>query len=303
MRPAVLYRRIYSFGDALTLAVYADSREALNLAGLVPGVEDAPHPPAMELFFLGGRAAFRGATGGPGDGEEILRTPSVSVYSRGMLHFGYWHGKAESVLDRGRNRAVIVMPGARMYHPDFVSRSVCRPVLDRMLWEAGYIPLHAAAVAYPEGMIIIGDAGTGKTTLLRGLLAEGAEFRADDRAVLRESGSLLRYPEAIRFVGSAHRRKRVLLPPAGNSSPVPLRRILFLEPSPGKTRIEPAGRAESAARMIQALSPYLAEGEWDAACGHIERVLRGAEGYVLRGWDVPAERVRVVRRYFGKASV
>lgn len=51
-------------------------------------------------------------------------------------------------------------------------------------------PLHASAVAVEgRGLLIIGQAGSGKTTLALEMIALGAELIADDRVQVRADGS------------------------------------------------------------------------------------------------------------------
>lgn len=67
--------------------------------------------------------------------------------------------------------------------------------------------LHATTVAYsarpdapPAGLLIVGRAGSGKSSLALQLMALGAQLVADDRTVLRldAGGIMARAPEALR---------------------------------------------------------------------------------------------------------
>jgi hypothetical protein len=70
--------------------------------------------------------------------------------------------------------------------------------LSLLLRERGIFDLHAAS-AYIDGqaLVIVGDAGAGKTSTLLALLSAGAEYMGDDRLLMRGTSSgieLLAYP-------------------------------------------------------------------------------------------------------------
>lgn len=295
-----LHRAVFRIGGEPVLALLADSRAALDASGLLPG----PDPevgetyPALELYLLGGEAAMRAENGTPDNAESVIRTATVEVRVAEGVHYGAWFGKADSVFDPERGKAVVVVPGLSEYHPDFVARSVCRPVLDRMLRERGYFPFHAASAAVRgKGCLIVGPAGSGKSTLLRGLLDKGGAFLSDDRAIMalrQGSTDILHFPEYLRIAVSRG-RKRTVAPPSSPESRVPLRWIIFLERTGGAFRLETPGPAETAARLVQAWSPYLDTMERESALDAVELLIRNAESRVVRGWGAAGDRRDLVR--------
>jgi hypothetical protein len=233
----------------------------------------------------------------PEDAVEIFQSDTATVWFGNGVHYADWCGKAKSVYHQRYQTAIISMPGLRQYHPDFTARSVFRPVLDRMLWQAGYIPLHAAALAHPSGCLLIGAAGAGKTTLLRGFLRRGGSFLGDDRALVvrrQRRMEIDAYPERIRYVGEENSPKQWCIPHGISVNRAPVQWIFFLERTAGPVLVESVGRAESVARLVHCISPYLGGDEVIMAAGRLEQLARSAAGYTVRGWGTPEERLKMV---------
>ncbi len=291
-----LVRRVCVFGEKTVLGVYADIPSALDILDLSFAPESAGHerPPDMRLFMLGGKRAGRESVEVPNGAALLFESGLVTVSSQGQTHYGGWFGKAKSVYARDRKTAVLVMPGMRRYLPDFVARFIFRPILDRMLWDAGYLPLHAAAISGHRGCLLVGESGSGKTTLLLDLLEKGAEFFGDDRALVtwrNGRAELHAFPERIRVAADSIGRKRPMRPPVILAHRAPLRYIVFLERSAGPLVSERLGCAEVAARLIRAVSPYLGKDERFGAVEMAERLAGEADGRLLRGWGSRGERI------------
>ncbi len=306
MKPELL-RRYYRIGEVAALTVYADSRTALDAVGLVDSPEPVPGEarPEMALFILGRDTAVGFPSAPEGETETIIENGAVEVRKSGVLHYGTWFGKASSIYDPERGAAILLFPGVKRYHPDFAARSVCRPILDRMLLERGYLPFHGASASrYGRGCLITGASGSGKTTLLRGLLNHGWSFLSDDRAVAvvrNGAGELLRYPENIRTV-VARGRKATCHPPHDTTFRASLRTILFLERSRGKFRVHAPGQAETAARLAQVFSPYLGAGERSRAADIAEYLAVTADSLVIRGCGEPDTRLKSVWEFLHDGS-
>jgi hypothetical protein len=296
-----LWKRVYRIGGSPLLAVHADSRAALDALELRHTDDpDGPRLPfPLEIFLLGGGIAGRARVESPEAADTVYSGEAVSILSRGGLHYGGWYGKAASVADPRTGRAVIRIPGLRHYNPDFISRHIFRPVLDRLLLDRGWLPLHSAACAAGErGCLLVGETGAGKTTLLLRLLEEGMGFFADDRALVREEGGRFRlpaFPERIRLALDAQGRKRSRPAPEPAVATAHAEMIFFLDPDrDGKPRAERIGAAEAAARLAQSVSPYLELRERKDLLPFIERLCRGAACCAVRGWGDPGERAALV---------
>jgi hypothetical protein len=284
-----LWRRVCAIGGEPLLAVYSDRSDALD--ALVLGYIESPEtrsPRALEIFLLGGALAEKVGIEQHGPVETIYADDTVSICSEGGRHYGNWYGKAASVADPRAGRAIICAPGLRRYHPDFISRFVFRPVLDRLLFDHGWLPLHAAAVSGGgKGCLLVGGTGAGKTTLLLRLLEEGMGFLADDRALVRREGDRFRIhfsPERIRRMISPQERKSALAAPESAIHSAEAGMLLFLDSgADGEARAEHIGVAEASARLARAVSPYMTPGERCEMLESIERLCRVAVRCVIRG--------------------
>jgi hypothetical protein len=298
-----LRKRVYAIGGKPLLTVHSDSLLAFNALDIQP-LDDplsALSPGAVEIFLLGGAIAEQARVEIPEPAETVFTGDTVTIFSHGGRHYGSWYGKAASVADSGTGRAIIRIPGLRHYNPDFVARFVFRPVLDRMLFDYGWLPLHAAAVTDGrDGFLLAGGTGSGKTTLLLRLLEEGMGFLADDRALVRGEGDRFRihaFPEKIRPARSDGKPKRSLMAPDDGPRIAEAGMILFLDPDrSGRPRAEFAGVAEAAARLSQSVSPHLGQGERREILFPIERLCRTVERRVIRGWGAPEERAALITR-------
>ncbi len=295
-----LRKRVYRIGESPLLTVYSDNGAALDALELRPDdTVEPPQSPSVEIFLLGGKIADFARVEFPETATTVHASDTVSIRSDGSRHYGSWYGKAASVADAGTGRAIISVPGLRHYNPDFVSRLVFRPVLDRLLLDRGWLPLHAAACAENgRGCLLAGDTGSGKTTLLLRLLEEGAGFLADDRTLVREEGGRFRvhaFPERLRIVTTTAGRKRSRSAPGPMVSIVEAEMIVFLDPgrrdAPQVNRI---GTAEALARLSRSVSPYLEPRERKELLPSIERLCRGAACFAVRGWSDPEDRAALV---------
>jgi hypothetical protein len=298
MMRGTLERRVYAFGGEPSLAVLGDCRAALDAVELRT-VEhysvDVSRLP--EMIVLGrahpDEARVEFPAGVPFSGAE-----GIIAGDRGTLRSTDWFGKARSIHDRARNRVILVFPGMRYYNADFVTRLIVRPLLDRMLVRMGYLPLHASGVSAGTGCILLGAAGTGKSSLLSGLLRSGAGFLGDDRVLLRERGGLFRidaFPEYIRRPSDDRSPKRAYVPPASGEVSADAGILVFLAPDGGKERIEHIGPAETAARLLASVPPLLEAECWEGNVDTAARIASSAETWVLRGWGNPERRVEIVR--------
>ena len=82
-------------------------------------------------------------------------------------------------------------------------QEVLCPSLFNLLRGQGVFPLHAAAVALDQkGLIIAGNSGQGKSTLLLHLLKEEMQYMGDDTVLLKQQSEcpeMLAFPTAIKI--------------------------------------------------------------------------------------------------------
>jgi len=97
--------------------------------------------------------------------------------------------------------SIYVVVSSRTKHPAIVFASLVREVVTRYLAEQGWTLFHAGAVATPRGaLMVVGNAGAGKTSLLLALLCGGASFIANEVLFVRDGEQgleVLGYPMAI----------------------------------------------------------------------------------------------------------
>ena len=257
-----LKKKVYLIGGRPELVIYGDIEPVFASTELRPAdssIIESEHD-AIRIYFLGGALAREIPVEIPEALRTIINGSEVCITTDGITEFGEWYGRAGSVVDTTRKLAVIVFPGLRNFNRDFVSRFIFRPILDELLCLSGYIPLHAAGVAcHGAGCIITGYAGSGKTSLIDGLMDMGFDFLADDRVVVkrgdRNSVCMYAMPEYIRRAVTARGPKHKISPPAVSSEKVPVKYILFLgKKKRGKTFLKALSGTEAAARLMQAVS-------------------------------------------------
>jgi hypothetical protein len=191
-----------------------------------------------------------------------------------------------------------MFPGVRFYNPDFATRAVIRPLLDRMLVLSGYLPFHAAAVYGGTGCIIVGNAGSGKSTLLAGLVRSGMGFLGDDRALVKKTDGrfeIRAFPEFIRMPPDDFRPKRAYCPPDSSTLAADIGVVVFLEPDIGRVRLERIGKAETAARLLAAVSPFMGAECWSEMGDSVAGLAATVESWMLKGWGGSGERLSLVR--------
>ena len=293
-----LESRVYLIGGRPQLVVHSDCPEALEAVEIrcTAGSKKSPDKGAVHIFILGGRSAELAPVEVPPDAENVFVTRYVVIKSDNSHRYGDWYGKAETVTDLSNRRAVISIPGLDYFNRDFISRMVFRPVLDRLLFECGFISLHAAGVVSGRtGCIIAGNAGAGKSTLLHGLLEEGLDFLADDRIFVKK-GNIHSFPEYIRLPRTKTGPKYPVVPKDSPVHRVLPKVILFLEKdeTDGKDLCKPVGKTEAAARLLQFLPPFTEENMLKKAFNVIGNICGEANIFLVKGWGTPRKRLRSV---------
>ena len=90
-------------------------------------------------------------------------------------------GIARYLVEEGQRITIDAAPAA---HPLEIERFVRMTPLAALRYQRGALAFHAAAVAGPNGAVLIaGDSGTGKSALLANLMARGWTMLADDIAL------------------------------------------------------------------------------------------------------------------------
>ena len=258
-----LKKKVYPIGGSPDLVVYGDIESVFTATELIPLSHPVIEPvrDAMRMFFFGGAAAYDIPVELSSAAQTVFEAGDVHLAVDGALRIGTWFGRAQTVVRIDRKLAVIVITGLQGLNKDFISRRLFRPVLDELLSGIGYVMLHAAGVAAGDGgCIITGPAGSGKTSLLFGLVENGFGFLADDRILIRKEPDnpvmLYAFPEYIRLAINPRWPKRLIAPPDSAVTRTRVKHILFLQGGKpgGKTELLPVGAAEAAARLLQSIS-------------------------------------------------
>lgn len=143
---------------------------------------------------------------------------------------------------------------------DVAASYLIATALPALLWMRGEIVLHAAAAVLPgaAGAIAIGGAsGTGKSTVLRQLVAAGASVVADDSLCLRFSGAAMTVSGLAGgyFVAEADNdsaRRLEIVPPEYQIRAAPLAGLVMLG-----ARLSSGGPAFQALSGVAALEALL----------------------------------------------
>lgn len=87
-----------------------------------------------------------------------------------------------------------------------------------------HVFVHAGVVRAPGGVIVLpGRSASGKTTLVRALVAAGAEYWSDEYAAFDEAGRVCSYPRRLSIRQGTHRRHRESVEdPRGAAAPQPM---------------------------------------------------------------------------------
>ncbi len=144
-----------------------------------------------------------------------LATPGITTYrvtgkNGGKLHCSritinttiYYNAK-EGVfwLTEFDSSSVYIVHSSRSSQPALEFARTVRSVIMVYLEDQGWISYHAGAVETKNGLVmIVGNSGAGKTSLILDLLAGGARYVANERLLVRGNGNrfqALGYPMAI----------------------------------------------------------------------------------------------------------
>ena len=285
-------KKVYLIGERPELILYGDIEPVFAAAELLPVIDNQVEPviDAIRIFFFGGAAAEHFPFEIPPSSKTVFENDDVRITSDGINRYGQWYGRALSVLNPEKKTAVIVLPGLRALNTDFISRYIFRPILDELLYDSGYMLLHAAGVAsHGEGCIITGPAGSGKTSVVSGLIDKGFEFIADDRIVLKKDDDdrvcMYAFPEYIRRVVTARGPKRLVLPPVSNTKRAVVKHIVLLhgEETEDETTLRAISAAESSARLIRLVSVEPETGQHSRLFEFITDMCDDAESCLLSG--------------------
>jgi len=304
MSGAILKVRRAVVGNDTAVRFFSDDEETLAFTGLVAAADSGAGDEttaAVRIFIIGGDMAERAAVDRGRDCCVLFDDGFISLSGAGRLRYGDWYGKAQSVIDLAAKTAVLVMPGLRFYNRLFVSHQILRPLLDRLLFECGYVPLHAAGAAYGgRACLIAGDTGRGKSTLVSGLVGAGFSFLGDDRIlVARGDGAgcvVHRFPEYIRLPVPGNGPKQSIAPALMDVPSAPPGILLFLDggETGGGDGISGIGRSEAAARLSRCLVPFMEEEMRRVAFGAIADLCSIVRSYRVGGRLSPADRLKRV---------
>lgn len=124
----------------------------------------------------------------PPDLVPLVEYYYVTGYRRGaLLHFRTAEGGWVE-LDATAGTARGALPEALLSGPPWPLRDLFNAAFTSFLRARGRYALHGAALARPEGgLLIVGSAMAGKTTLSLNLVRRGWQWIADDKIVLRDA--------------------------------------------------------------------------------------------------------------------
>jgi hypothetical protein len=228
--------------------------------------------------------------------------------------------------------AVVYSLGATAAEPRYTLHSGDRQVaasddaavlLGNLLWQIsndtvelaqGYLLIHAGAVVTPGGdaVLILGESGTGKTTLVAALVQDGYGYLSDEAAAIDlDSGLVHPWPRPLGFRAETRSLPRFAplfaaerdsglerhvaveqIRPGAIAVPCRVRHVIdHRYEAGGPTRIEPLSRAVALVRMGSA-TPRLRQ-EGDRGLRLLAEVMRGASGHTLVSGDLE-QAVRMV---------
>lgn len=136
------------------------------------------------------------------EGARHIRTgPDSEHYLYEKLWLIDFPGIAMMVIDREGEQALGFVQSDCLEEKPRLLETLVHPIFE-LLRQRGLYLAHSGAVSFGErGVLIIGKAGAGKTTLALHLVGKGAKFLSDDRCFLRRNGSgfeMLSFPEEVR---------------------------------------------------------------------------------------------------------
>jgi hypothetical protein len=181
-----------------------------------------------------------------------------------------------------------------------------------------YLLIHAGVAAAPSGAVLLtGESGSGKTTIIAALVQQGYGYLSDEAAVVDLRSPLLQpWPRPLSFKSGAHgleRFSRLLERPDGRGWHVPVNRIrdgAVAAPSPlrwivdyryqpeASTALEPLARPHAMALLASATPGLRHHGE--RGLRTLARLVAGASAYRLRSGDLD-EATNCVREMVQRA--
>jgi hypothetical protein len=201
------------------------------------------------------------------------------------------------------------------------------PVIRQLMWQIsgdtveladGYLLVHAGAVVTPrgDGVVILGEAGSGKSTVVAALVQEGFGYLSDEAAAIElDTGLLHPWPRPLGFKHGSRSMARFAglfedesQDPASETH-VPVDRIrsgAVAGPSPvgyvidhryepgARLRIEPLSRATAVVRMGSAAPRLRREG--DRGLAVLAGLMQAASAYSLVSGEL-GDSVRAIRQH------
>jgi hypothetical protein len=198
---------------------------------------------------------------------------------------------------------------------EIAASSDASAVIDHLLWRItddtveladGFLLVHAGAVVAPGGgVLILGEAGSGKTTLVAALVQEGFGYLSDEAGAFElDAGVAHPWPRALGFtagsrslarfaplfahddVGSGKTHVKVeRIRPGAIAPATRIRHVIDHRFIAGaQTRVEPLSRGTAVARIGSAAPRLRREGE--RGLRTLVDVMRGAEAHNIVSGDV-----------------
>jgi hypothetical protein len=201
---------------------------------------------------------------------------------------------------------------------EIAANSDASAVIDHLLWRItddtveladGFLLVHAGAVVSADGggVLILGEAGSGKTTLVAALVQEGFGYLSDEAGAIElDTGVAHPWPRALGFTAGSRSLARFAplfvdddigtgkthvvverIRPAAIGPVTRIQHVIDHRFSAGaQTRVEPLSRATAVARMGSAAPRLRREG--GRGLNTLVEVMRGAEAHRIVSGDLDA---------------
>ena len=220
---AGLRRRNIAIGSLKLRLLFAGDRiHALMFPALAHLETAGDGPAALEACFFDSESSATPMPPPPWDQQDYTNRGEIHGYNDGRVHVTYQPGvDILNCLDSDRGLAVYWAPTWKLI-PYWERSFPLRTILNWWLKGQPYQPLHAGAVGYPEGGVLIaGESGSGKTTTTLACLASDLRYAGDDYVLAAtdpparvyslyntaklDDGGLARFPALARHLDNPHR--------------------------------------------------------------------------------------------------
>jgi len=302
MKTKSLFSKYFLIGDEIIIEILSDCYEIFDIIEMIPesGYILDERKDKIQIFIItkpSGKIDLLKLL----KGEKEFNHPNLSVYNECGTRHGDWYGKAISSANFEKGLGVIFFPGYEYYNSSFFYRMILRPFLDTMLISKKYIPFHGASFSKNDtGWLIVGQTGTGKSTIIKEFVENGYNFLGDDRIVINTSNPslLLNFPDHICSFRGRELKKELhkVISFKKNAS---LKSIIILENLTDceSFNFSKLSKAESAARLILYSSvSYGNEIIERDRLSYITKIVEKTECFLISGFGDISEKKELVKQ-------